>query len=612
MSSKRHRQTAIVPLALEAALWPSRGIPANRAAPMSETTHHARATNTASVRRLPNAFDLAAFAFIAAGLIVVAHAARHTFAPLQVPQSAPILLDPSNLPAYAVRTVMRMFAALACSLLFTLTYATFAAKSRRAGMVLVPILDILQSLPIFGFLTFTVTFFLGLFPGRVFGAELAVIFVIFTSQAWNMAFSMYQSLTTIPPDLDEATSCFGLSPWQRFWRLEAPFAIPGLVWNMMMSMSGGWFMLVASEAVTVGDTSFQLPGIGSYIATALAARNIRAVLYAILAMFLVILAYDQLLFRPLVAWSGKFRFETTQVEQGDDPWVLALLRRTRLLRFLADSLGRLFFAVSGFRLRARPARLVPQDARASRATDLIWYGGLGLVVLWAAYRIVTFCLGAHLAWSDLGEAALMGVFTMVRVVILMALATLVWVPLGVLIGLRPRWARAMGAAAQFLAAFPANLFYPIFVVLIVRFALNPDVWLTPLIILGTQWYIAFNVIAGAAAFPGDLQEAAKNFHVGGLLWWRRVILPGIFPYFVTGAITASGGSWNASLLAEVATWGQTTLHAHGLGAYIQDATTRGDTARVLLGMVVMAAFVLTFNRMVWRPMYAYSSKRLRL
>jgi NitT/TauT family transport system permease protein len=201
---------------------------------------------------------------------------------------------------------------------------------------------------------------------------------------------------------------------------------------------------------------------------------------------------------------------------------------------------------------------------------------------------------------------------MIRVVVLMALATLLWVPLGVAIGLRPRWARGMGAAAQFLAAFPANLFYPIFVVLIVRFALNPDIWLTPLIILGTQWYIAFNVIAGAAAFPGDLQEAAKNFRVGGLLWWRRVILPGIFPYFVTGAITASGGSWNASLLAETATWGNTTLHAHGLGAYIQEATTRGDTPRVLLGMVVMAAFVLTFNRLVWRPMYAYSSRRLRL
>ena len=316
---------------------------------------------------LPNAFDLAAFAFIAAGLIVVAHEARHTFGPLEVPQTAPIHLDPSYLPGYALRTVMRMFAALGCSLIFTVVYSTLAAKSRRAGLVLIPILDILQSLPIFGFLTFTVTFFLGLFPGRVFGAELAVIFVIFTSQAWNMAFSMYQSLTTVPGDLDEATSCFGLSVWQRFWRLEVPFAIPGLVWNMMMSMSGGWFMLVASEAVTVGNTSFQLPGIGSYIATALEAKDIHAVFYAILAMLGVILAYDQLLFRPLVAWSGKFRFETTQVDQGEDPWVLALLRRTRLLRFLASGLGRALFRRQ--RIAAAAADQAAQgDARPSVAS----------------------------------------------------------------------------------------------------------------------------------------------------------------------------------------------------------------------------------------------------
>jgi NitT/TauT family transport system permease protein len=243
---------------------------------------------------------------------------------------------------------------------------------------------------------------------------------------------------------------------------------------------------------------------------------------------------------------------------------------------------------------------------------MIWFTILGAAVLWAAYRIFTFCLGAHLGLADLGTALLMGLYTMIRVVVLMAVATLIWVPIGVMVGLRPKWARAMGAAAQFLAAFPANLLYPIFVVGIVSHALNPNIWLTPLIILGAQWYIAFNVIAGAAAFPGDLQEAAKNFRVGGLLWWRRVILPGIFPYFVTGAITASGGSWNASLIAETATWGKTTLHAAGLGSYIQDATTRGDTPRVLLGMVVMAGFVLSFNRVVWRPMYAFSSKRLRL
>jgi NitT/TauT family transport system permease protein len=566
---------------------------------------------TASVRRLPNLFDLAAFVTITAGLIAVTHAARHTLVPLSAKAAVGISLDPVYLPGYALRTVMRMFAALACSLLFTFTYATWAAKSRRAGMVLIPILDILQSLPIFGFLTFTVTFFMGLFPGQVIGAELAVIFAIFTSQAWNMAFSMYQSLTTVPADLSEASRGFRLSGWQRFWRLDVPFAMPGLIWNMMMSMSGGWFLLTAAEAVSVGNTSFNLPGVGSYIAVALQARDIHAVFYAIITMLVVILAYDQLLFRPLVAWSSKFRVETMQSEQTEDPWVLALLRRTRLLRWISDKVGKAFFAVTGLGLRLGPVSRVRLPAGSSRLGDAVWLGLLGTVVVWAVSRIWLFC-AASLSLADVVEALTMGVYTLIRVVILMALATAVWVPVGVLVGLNQRWARGVGAAAQFLAAFPANLFYPIFVYLIVRYALNPDIWLTPLIILGTQWYILFNVIAGANAFPADLQEAAKNFRVGGLLWWRRVILPGVFPYFVTGAITASGGSWNASLVAEVATWGNTTLRAHGLGAYIAQATTDGNTARVLLGMVVMAGFVLTFNRIVWRPMYAYSSKRLRL
>jgi NitT/TauT family transport system permease protein len=575
---------------------------------MSDTAQ----TTTSSVRRLPNLFDLAAMLVIAAGLIAVANVARHTIAPLASVAAVPIDLDPIYLPGYALRTTLRMFAALGVSLLFTFGYATWAAKSRRARLVLIPILDILQSLPIFGFLTFTVTFFLGLFPGQLVGAELAVVFTIFTSQAWNMTFSMYQSLTTVPADLDEATRGFRLSTWQRFWRLEVPFAMPGLIWNMMMSMSGGWFALVASEAISVGDTTFTLPGIGSYIKAALDAQNIRAVFYAIAAMLLVILAYDQLLFRPLVAWSSKFRFETTQADQGDDPWMLALLRRTRLLRFIVNTLGDSFFVISGMRLwRGRAPR-----ARApyvpSRTMDIVWLGALLLVVVWAVLHIWNFCVASHLSFNDLRIAFTMGLYTLVRVVVLMLVATIIWVPIGVWIGLNPVLAKGVGAAAQFLAAFPANLLFPLFVVVILRYHLTPDIWLSPLIILGAQWYVLFNVIAGASAFPGDLREVANNFRVGGLLWWRRVILPGIFPYFVTGAITASGGAWNAAVLAEIVTWGHATLKADGLGAYIQDATIAGDSARVLLGMVVMAAFVLTFNRLVWRPMYAYSSRKLRL
>ena len=574
---------------------------------MSETAHPA----FLSARRLPNLMDIVAGALILAAIIYVATIARGTFAPLDAPEATTITLDPWALPGYAVRTTLRMFAALVCSLLFTFTYATWAAKSRRAGLILIPVLDILQSVPILGFLTFTVVFFMSLFPGQILGAELAAIFAIFTSQAWNMAFSLYQSLKTVPADLAEASQSLRLSGWQRFWRLEVPFAMPGLVWNTMMSMSGGWFFVVASEAVTVGDTTWKLPGIGSYVALALEKQDFTAVLYAILAMLVVILAYDQLLFRPLVAWSSKFRFETTASEAVEDPWVLKLLRRTYLLRTLSGYVGLVFDTLGGLRLSVGLKPRVNRTRPPSRLGDAFFVGILVAMVGFALWKIIGF-VSTTLAWSDLLTAVEVGLITLVRVVVLMTLATLIWVPIGVWLGLRPKWGRRAQPVAQFMAAFPANLFFPVFVVLIVKFSGNPDIWLTPLMILGTQWYILFNVIAGASAFPGDLQEVASSLRVGGWLWWRRVILPGVFPYYVTGAITASGGSWNAAIVSEVASWGDTKLEAHGLGAYIAQATADGNTPRVVLGVAVMSAFVVAFNRLLWRPLYAFSTRRLTL
>ena len=564
----------------------------------------------AAARRLPNAWDLVAILCVFGALIGVGHVAEGTLVPINAPGATEISLDPWNLPAYAVRTTLRMFAALVASLFFTFTYGTAAAKSRRAALVLIPILDVLQSVPILGFLTFTVVFFMGLFPGQVLGLELAAIFAIFTSQAWNMAFSMYQSLKTVPADLTEASDSFHLSSWQRFWKLEVPFAVPGLVWNTMMSMSGGWFFVVASEAVSVGDNTWKLPGIGSYVALALEQRNIAAVFWAILAMGLVILAYDQLLFRPLVAWSAKFRFETTAGATASDPWMLRLMRRTRLLKLVGETVGEATSFFGGLRLSFGMARR-DSFTRPSRIVDGLWIALLVVLVGLAVWRLAQFASSA-LSWSDVTEAVGLGLITLVRVVVLMILATLFWVPIGVWLGLRPVWARRAQPAAQFLAAFPANLLFPPVVLFIVHFQLNADIWLTPLMILGTQWYILFNVIAGAAAFPGDLKEASANFRIGGLLWWRKVIIPGIFTYYVTGAITASGGCWNAAIVSEVASWGDTHLQAHGLGAYIADATEKGDMARVVLGVVVMSSFVVLFNRLLWRPMYAYAQRRLTL
>jgi NitT/TauT family transport system permease protein len=560
---------------------------------------------------LPNLYDLAIFVLIAGGFVLIAHGAHEMAAPAVRLASEPITLDPANLPEYALRTTLRMFAAILVSLLFTFVVATLAAKSRKAELVIVPALDILQSVPVLGFLTFTVVFFLRLFPGSEFGAECAAIFAIFTSQAWNMAFSFYQSLRTVPRDLDEVSRHFQLSPWLRFWRLEAPFAAPGLIWNTMMSMSGGWFFVVASEAITVGDTTVKLPGIGSWLAVAIDAKDIHAVILAVLVMAAVILAYDQLLFRPIVAWADKFRFEQTAAARRPRSWVYDLWRRGKVVRRVSPAIGWAAALVSKLPLGfTRPAKALRKPVAGSWP-DRLWLVAVLAVVAYALWHIVLFTR-ASLSAHDLLTAIGLGLLTLLRVAVLIALASIVWVPIGVWIGLRPGVATRVQPVAQFLAAFPANVLFPIAVVVIVREHLDPDIWLSPLMVLGTQWYILFNVIAGASAFPTDLREVSTLFRLRSWQWWREVILPGILPYYVTGALTASGGSWNASIVAEVASWGDTRLKAAGLGSYIADASAAGDYPRVVLGIFVMSVMVVTCNRLIWRPLYRLAERRFRL
>ena len=544
-------------------------------------------------------------------VILLAGGVRQMIGPAAHAQAVPISLSPQALPLYTLRTVLRMLAALGASLLFTLTYATLAAKSRRAERVLIPLLDVLQSVPVLGYLSFTVVFFVSLFPGNTLGAELAAIFAIFTSQAWNMAFSFYQSLRMVPGDLDEACRSVRSSPWQRFWRLEVPFAMPGLVWNAMMSMSGGWFFVVAAEAISVGSVQIALPGVGSYVARAIGERNLACVGWAILAMSVAIFLYDQLLFRPLVAWSEKFRFEQTAAQLSPRSWVLSLFQQSAIFqsvsRVAAAGLQRVGDARLLPGLRAPLARHPPSQ----HVLDVIWMLTIGAAigcVGWAALRYAR----ATLSWSDLSQAAGSGLLTLLRVLVLVALASAIWVPIGVIVGLRPRLTATVQPIAQFLAAFPANLLFPLAVVAIVTFHLAPAVWLSPLMILGTQWYILFNVIAGASAFPSDLREAAASFRVRSPHWWGQVILPGIFPYFVTGAITASGGAWNASVVSEVVNWGSTTLNGGGLGAYITQMTRAGDYPRIALGVAVMAVYVVAMNRLLWRPLYAFAERHTRL
>jgi NitT/TauT family transport system permease protein len=395
----------------------------------------------------------------------------------------------------------------------------------------------------------------------------------------------------------------------RFWQLEVPFALPGLIWNTMMSMSGGWFFVVASEALSVGHTQVALPGIGSYIALAIERSDLGAIGWAIGTMLAVILLYDQLIFRPLVVWVDGLRIEQDTSGYLPRSWALSLMRRSRLVALVSAMFyGAIRWTSWAVRTETAP-RWPGVEARSRR--DWLWTALLAAVVCLALWQL----LRGLFASTSIGEILTVGrlaLLTMLRVFVLIALASLVWIPVGVWVGMRPRVMEYVQPVAQFLAAFPANLLFPLAIYFIVHWKLNPNIWLSPLMILGTQWYILFNVIAGASTIPGELRFAAQNMQVRGWLWWRAVALPAVFPFYVTGAITASGGSWNASIVAEFVSWGQKRLQAQGLGAYIAQATAEGDFHRIVLGIATMSLFVVAINRVFWRPLYYYAERRFRL
>ena len=556
-------------------------------------------------------WDVLAFIVVIGLIAFLGEAARGLFVPLTQLEVSPLSLDPAHLPEYAARTTLRMLAALFLSLVFTLTYATWAAKSERAGKLLVPILDILQSVPILGFISITSVFFLSLAPGRVLGAEFAAIFAIFTSQAWNMAFSFYQSLRTVPTELIEAAESFRLSPWMRFWQLEVPFGMPALVWNMMLSMSGGWFFVVASESISVGHSAVALPGIGSYIALAIEQKNLRAIGWAIAhhvdrdpALRPTVVPPSGRLGRPLPRGAGTRRACAGLLgAHHDAPLALDHSGDARVsYRGALDQPGGAAHRQAGRANRSgRSAASICCGCRSSSSSVV-----LGLM---APRRGID---REHPACSEALHVCGLAVITMLRVFILIALASIVWVPIGIWVGMRPRAAQIVQPIAQFMAAFPANLLFPIAVYGIVEWKLNPDIYLSPLMILGTQWYILFNIIAGASAIPAEMRYAAANLGVKGWLWWRKVALPAVLPFYVTGAITASGGSWNAAQVAELATWGNTEVRARGLGSYIADAAAADNFHRIVLGVGVMSLFVVIINRLFWRPLYYYAERKYRL
>ena len=545
-------------------------------------------------------------------LALIAHVGSEAMVSFVPPNDSPkISLDPHNLPEYALRSTTRMFIALAASMVFTLVYGSIAAHNKRAERVLVPLLDILQSVPVLGFLSITVTGFIALFPGSLLGLEAASIFAIFTSQVWNMTFSFYQSLRTVPKELLEAASLYRLSRWQRFTKIEAPSAAIPLLWNAMMSFGGGWFFVAASEAISVLNQDYTLPGIGSYVAAAVASQDLSALGWAIVAMTAIIVLVDQLFWRPLVAWSDKFRMEQSSTGDVPQSWLFDLLKSTRFSKLLApittpaiDAIDRLMSSLLGSVSQGPNAR---QTGRPDRIFNLGLLVIVGSLLAWLVHFVLN-----TVGLAEVVTAFRLGLYTLLRVTILLVVATVIWTPIGVAIGFNPKLARLLQPFVQFMASFPANFIFPFATLFFVYSHININWGSILLMALGSQWYILFNSIAGAQTIPSDLREMADDIGLKGIQRWKKLIIPGIFSAWVTGGVTASGGAWNASIVSEVVSWGATTLTAAGLGAYIAEATSHGDWPRIALGIGMMSLFVVGINRVLWRRLYSLAERQYQL
>ena len=566
----------------------------------------------ANIRRkvlgLPDlAVGMGAFALLS----LIGYYGAHSLVAFRPPDVIPsVSLDPRNLPNYAARSAMRMFIALIASTLFTFVYGYAAARSKRAERVLIPMLDILQSVPVLGFLSITVDGFIALFRGSLLGLEAASIFAVFTSQAWNMTYSFYQSLQTLPRELDEMAAMYRLSAWERFTRLELPASMIGLVWNAMMSFGGGWFFLSASEAISVLNREYTLPGVGSYVAAAIEAQDSHAIGWAILTMILMIVVIDQLVWKPLVTIADKYKMELSAGEERRS-WLVNAGRSASLPQYVRRILGpvpeMLDRALAS--VTAVPTR-THRDAP-SRAVDLVYNIILMLVAVGTVAAVSQYVL-SKVGFGEVLHVAKLGFVTGARVVVLLILSTLVWTPLAVAIGFSPRLTKIFQPVVQILASFPANFLFPFATLAFIKTGVSLNWGSILLMALGAQWYILFNVIGGAQSVPNDLREMAASFGLRGSRAWRTLIGPGIFGTWVTGAITASGGAWNASIVSELVSWGDTHLRAYGLGAYIEEATRKGDWPRIVLGVAMMSIYVVGLNRAVWRPLYSLAENKYRL
>jgi NitT/TauT family transport system permease protein len=527
--------------------------------------------------------------------------------------SVEIDLSPWALPQYTFYSLSRGLLAYGCSLVFTLVYGYWAAKDRLAERVLIPVLDVLQSIPVLGFMPGLVLALIALFPQSNVGLELVAIIMIFTGQAWNMTFSFYHSVRSVPQDQCEVATVYRFSWWQRLRWVELPYATMGLVWNSMMSMAGGWFFLMICEAFRLGDRDFRLPGLGAYMSVAVEQGDYTAMLWAVAAMTLAIVALDQLLWRPVVVWAQKFRVEEGGSQEVMSSWILNWLRRSRLLAAVGGVLRRLAARGPGrprATATARPGR--PRLAAVARTLSLAAFAVLCLAIAYGVCRLAVLLCDVSLAeWVGLVAAA---VLTLLRVLAAVVLGTLWTLPAGLAIGLSPRLSRIFQPVVQVVASFPAPMFFPLVIAALHAAGISLGWGSIALMLLGTQWYVLFNVIAGAMAIPADLREAADSYRITGWRRFRVLYFPAVFPYLVTGWVTATGGAWNASIVAEYVTFRGEVLEASGLGQQISAAAAAEPVRYHLLAasILLMATMVVVFNRTVWRRCYRLAEERFSL
>ena len=519
-----------------------------------------------------------------------------------------------QLPYDTLRTTMRLLIGLVWSFIFAFVAGTWSAKSKHAARVILPFINFMESVPLVGFLSFSTAFFVMLAPHSVMGIEYAAIFGVFTGQAWNMALTLYQTLCIVPNDLLQAADAFGLNAWQRYWRIEVPYAIPGLLWNTMVSQSAAWFALVATEAIPFHAGTIYLPGVGSYIQLALQQANYIAVVEAIVALVLNIVILDQLVFRPAVRWSEKFKFERTKSRNQQSSWMHAWLQKASAWQAFSQACGRSYrlakhYAVIGLcrMTKVFHYRTIILPKWVSHACLIVWYLFFSVVCVWASLWLLR-----YFPSFDIKTMSWWMFLTTVRVAAAMILSLIIFVPLGIWIGLRPKWARACQPVIQILAALPPNIFYPSLVLFLIMWHQSLGWWTIPLIMIGTQWYILFNVIAGVLTIPQGMHDLSANFNVKGWFYFRHVIVPAIFPYIVTGIISAAGGAWNADITAEIITWGKQTLTTPGLGAYISKTTDAGLNHQAALGCFLMCCLVGLCIMFVWTPLYRLAERKYRI